>query len=1248
MQRFLPWGSYRIPLMVLLLFFSFQTFSQTVSFSFSLPASAKTSAGVYTADSTLIKTLWSGVTYAAGTHNATWDGTTDDGQMAGDGTYYIKVLSNNVNAVWEGTIGNNSDSIHGGTVQRGYERITCMAIAGNYAYYGKDYSEGNPSQLKFLLSTPRQRIQLMPAGQGTGQATRFVATDGVTVFWAGADTRPTPDYFFIFATRTSDDSEVLFSAGRSYKASVGRTYPSVIDTIKNDNGVFSGLAVQYAGNYLFASHSVLNELHVFDKTTGAMVQNLSFTNPGVVAVDSSDHLWLTYTSGSTRQVEKFTVNANGTLTSTGVVLSGLSWPVAIAAAPDNQTIVVADAGTSQQLKAFNISTGAAGWTFGQAGGYANGSQVANDKFYFSDMRSVLGSFIAFLPNGSYWMGDLGNARAQKYSASNNFLERIQYIPHFYSCFVDPNDPQRVFADYLEYKIDYSIPIGRNNGSWTLVRNWGYNMTANLEDHNNRLRCVTTLSNGRTYALAFNTITSATKKWQVVELPGTGNLRFTGVLIPYDNAQLTFLYPDGSLRKVTRLLNLGQTTTWTKKNLTGFDASNNPQWGADSVLATAPPAGPKDPGWWGNTLKVRPGEITSSDVVVAFDGGNEHAGFDNYHLGGIKKGTNKWLWRTAMSTLTDYVGPFPPEGSYDVANNVQYSGVSAMASGRTIFWGYHGEFWKNSQTNKWNIVYDNGLFVNQFGVLGPDVAGLEAPYGMAGNAYSANIVRMGDTAYLYHNDEGHHGGIHRWRITGLDGISVQTATVNFAANGKGLAASYYDKSDMNNLNHVSSFVDSLVRINYSVPDTNNFSVSYTGYITPQYTENYRIYAATNKGVRLWVGDSLLVDQRNATTTAEYSDTLRMAAGLRYPVRLEVYHTGGASAISLSWSSASQPKTLIPSSRMTPAPLPDYSDGYNLLEKIRYHQVLEDGIYGWGRNPSFEIDSSQYLRWWNLETGLKSYDRHKPDLYIKYVNKYPATATATRDLGVAANGVPGWEISGNVNYEGNIPNEDSVDRGPASLRGGSFLEVLDDQGKILVRFFWNMHYSSNICRLYANNKVIATGSAAAMKAIYSISQPLQISMTGDSALVQYGPFAAVTVGKFEATAHWNKPKTFRFYAWTNNFNSGRIIDFEDLQFRTLSGALILSKKTDEPAEQVTLNRPGLMKIWPNPSNGSFFYLKWNGLTPSLTLTDLQGRIIMIKRMASSEAGMYRIELASRLKKGVYIVIVNGRQAERLVVL
>ncbi len=47
------------------------------AFSFSLPAPANTSAGVFKADGTLVRTLWSTVRYAAGAHTEFWDGSDD-------------------------------------------------------------------------------------------------------------------------------------------------------------------------------------------------------------------------------------------------------------------------------------------------------------------------------------------------------------------------------------------------------------------------------------------------------------------------------------------------------------------------------------------------------------------------------------------------------------------------------------------------------------------------------------------------------------------------------------------------------------------------------------------------------------------------------------------------------------------------------------------------------------------------------------------------------------------------------------------------------------------------------------------------------------------------------------------------------------------------------------------------------------------------------------------------------------------
>src|SRR3954465_6368898 len=112
---------------LLLLLPSLAPAQTNVSFTFSLPASASTSAGVFSKDGTLQKTLWSGVTYTAGSHKVDWDGTLDDGTLAPPTSYDIRVLSNNVKYQWEGVIGNTSDAVSGPTVQRFFERLYGMA-----------------------------------------------------------------------------------------------------------------------------------------------------------------------------------------------------------------------------------------------------------------------------------------------------------------------------------------------------------------------------------------------------------------------------------------------------------------------------------------------------------------------------------------------------------------------------------------------------------------------------------------------------------------------------------------------------------------------------------------------------------------------------------------------------------------------------------------------------------------------------------------------------------------------------------------------------------------------------------------------------------------------------------------------------------------------------------------------------------------------------------------------------------------
>ena len=99
-----------------------------IVFRFILAQSAITSAGVYTTNSVLIKTLWSGIRYSKGVHDTSWDATDDEGNFVDFGNYTIKVLSNNVTYTWEGVVGNTSTATAGTHVHASYSAINGITI----------------------------------------------------------------------------------------------------------------------------------------------------------------------------------------------------------------------------------------------------------------------------------------------------------------------------------------------------------------------------------------------------------------------------------------------------------------------------------------------------------------------------------------------------------------------------------------------------------------------------------------------------------------------------------------------------------------------------------------------------------------------------------------------------------------------------------------------------------------------------------------------------------------------------------------------------------------------------------------------------------------------------------------------------------------------------------------------------------------------------------------------------------------
>ncbi len=443
-------------------------------FTFLLKDSVVTSAGVYTKDSVLIRTLWSGKAFGPGKTNAYWDGKDDEGNLAEAGNYSIKVLSNNVHYTWEGVIGNTSDSLIGSTVYNGFGRMNGMVIVGNTAFYSKAYSEGSPSYAKFNINIPQQK-QWVGLNKPITLSTLYVASDGINVYWSNVFFRDTSNCF-VTATKVADDGDVIFNKGVKFTTKWGGEFKSVIDFYNGNNALPTGLAVQKKGRFLYVAHGTKNSIDVLDKLTGELVNVILMAEPASMAVDNNDDLWISFKENGVSIVKKFSILDQGQLSNPVLTLKGIDDPLALAVSPNNQILVVADGGANQQLRAFNNQSGDFEWVFGKHGGYFVDPTVSVDKFYFTDKRpaqiGTLQTFIAFEPNGTFWVEDAGNCRALHYTADRKLVNQIMYLPSFYSCVVDLNSPSRVFADYLEFSVDYSKALLPKNDSWKLVNNWG--------------------------------------------------------------------------------------------------------------------------------------------------------------------------------------------------------------------------------------------------------------------------------------------------------------------------------------------------------------------------------------------------------------------------------------------------------------------------------------------------------------------------------------------------------------------------------------------------------------------------------------------------------------------------------------------------------------------------------------------------------------------------------------------------------
>lgn len=158
-----------------------------------------------------------------------------------------------------------------------------------------------------------------------------------------------------------------------------------------------------------------------------------------------------------------------------------------------------------------------------------------------------------------------------------------------------------------------------------------------------------------------------------------------------------------------------------------------------------------------------------------------------------------------------------------------------------------------------------------------------------------------------------------RVTGPDALPLADVPVQILDNDpRGLLAEYW-----NGTNHrgppILARVESTLeqRWGNATPGagvTKPFTSRWTGTLIPDHSETYQLITTSDAGIRLWIDDTLLIDQWTPHTATTHSAEIGFVAGQRYPLRIEHFDLGGPAIAVLEWSSPSQPRAVIPQSAL----------------------------------------------------------------------------------------------------------------------------------------------------------------------------------------------------------------------------------------------------------------------------------------------------------------------------------------------
>ncbi|MBE9012051.1 pre-peptidase C-terminal domain-containing protein, partial [Pseudanabaenaceae cyanobacterium LEGE 13415] len=148
------------------------------------------------------------------------------------------------------------------------------------------------------------------------------------------------------------------------------------------------------------------------------------------------------------------------------------------------------------------------------------------------------------------------------------------------------------------------------------------------------------------------------------------------------------------------------------------------------------------------------------------------------------------------------------------------------------------------------------------------------------------------------------------------LNVVGASSSTIYGAMGLKAEYFNDPNLTQRSIIRT--DPTVDFNWGRNSPNqavssdNFSVRWTGQLSPLYSEAYTFSAEADDRIRVWINDQLLIDRWEISSAL--NPTINLDAGQNYDIRVEYAEIGGDASAKLYWSSPSQTREVIPQSQL----------------------------------------------------------------------------------------------------------------------------------------------------------------------------------------------------------------------------------------------------------------------------------------------------------------------------------------------